>query len=191
MCDALTVQADRQPPVQQKSSTAGQPPDEASSLLLAAASALAHMLETYFQMCSTSTTQHRSQQRLQSSPESAIKLRTLLSLIAFVGSLSCPVSGGRHSPNLAVSMAEGQHGEEGPREASSAASGPAHEAQAQVESPGVDESAPEQEQELQGSPASQQLPIFSGLQQTPPTSAKQCQEICLRVSLIRTLASFV
>ena len=147
-------------------------------------------MEAYFSMHSASVTQHRSQQSLQYSlAQSAAKLQTLLSLTAFVGSLSCQASSehGRHPPNSSVGKAAHEQPEQGFREASPAASEHASEAQAQVQTPGVGESGPGQPTqggEVQDSTGSQQSSSFNDLQQTLCGSAKQCQEICLQVSFI-------
>lgn len=170
----------------------GQAPGEASALLPSAATTLAHLLEAYFCMHDTSLTQHRSQHGHQHSPaQSAEKLRTLLSLTAFVGSLPCPANSkhGRHHPSLHIGKAADEQSEQGAREASPAASEHAFEAQTQVQTPGAGKSTcgpPEQEGEVQGSTGSQQRSSLDDVQQVSSGSAKQCQEICLQVSLIGT-----
>ena len=160
--ESLTTQSQSQPGESQTPHKDGQAPDQASAVLPSAATTLAHLLEAYFSMHDTSVTQHRSQQSHQHSPaQSAEKLQTLLSLTALVGSLSCPVSSehGRHHPNLHSGKAADEQSEQGPRQASPAASEHASEAQAQVQTPGVAESMPGQpgqEGELQDSMGSQQ-----------------------------------
>ena len=150
------------------------------------------MVETYFSMRSTSVAQHGSQQSRPASPaQPDTKLQTLLSLTAFVGSLSCPVSSeyGRHAANVSVEKAEDEQHEQGHEEASPAASEYASEAQAQVQNPGVGQSTwgqPAQEGEMQGSTGSQQSSSPDDVQQVSSTSAKQCQAICLQVTLPRT-----
>ena len=190
ICEALTLQSGR-PAVAQP--TAGGPPEEAPTLLLSAASTLAHMLEAYFRKGVTSVTQHRGQQQHhQLLAEPATKLHTLLSLIAFVGSLSCPVAGhsGSHSPKPPAA----QHREQHCREDSPAASEHPDDAQAQVETRGDGESVREQskqEPDVQGSPESQDTRSVNERKQLPSASARQCQKICLQVSLMHTMVCCV
>lgn len=191
ICDALTLQCERQAGAQQEVHTKGQAPNEPSALLPSAATTLAHMLQTYFSKHSASATQHRSQQGHQQSPaQYAAKLQTLLSLTGLVGSLSCPVGSirGRHSADLSAGQAADEQSEQGHRETSPVASASEHaaEAQAAVQTPDSGNSMPGQpgqEDELQSSTGAQGSPQASDVQQMQLGSAKQYQEICLLVSL--------
>lgn len=198
ICDSLTIQCGSQAGGLQESHRDGRASDEASALLPSAATTLAHMVETYFSMQhSTSVSQHRSQQRHQHSPaQSAAKLQTLLSLTAVVGSLSCSVSSehGQHPPNLHVGKVADEQHEQGYGEASPGASERVSEAEARVQIPGAGESAPRQpaqKGEVPGSTESQQSSSFNDEQQMSCTSAKQCQEICLQVSLLGTAVCLI
>lgn len=188
--DALTIQSECQAGTQQELHTEGQALNEPFALLPPAATTLARMLDTYFSMHSASATQHSSQQGHHQAP-SAARLRTLLSLTALVGSLSCSVSSehGRHPPNLSPGKAADEQSEQGHKKTSPVASASEHasEAEARVQTPGLGNSEPGQpgqEGELQGSTGSQGSPQASDVQQMPLGAAKQCQEICLLVGLI-------
>ncbi|KAL3149121.1 hypothetical protein ABBQ32_001960 [Trebouxia sp. C0010 RCD-2024] len=171
--EALTIQCGKPPVAHQ---TSGSPTDLLPTLLPSAATTLAHMLEAYFHNGGSSVTQHRGQQRHQQSVEPATKLRTLLSLMAFIGSLACPASKDSvsRSPNL---PAAAQHRQQDSREALPAASEHADDTHAQIETHGDDKSVVQLEKDVSGPADSQRA---NDRQQVQAASARQCQEICLQ-----------
>lgn len=182
--EALTIQCGKPPVAHQ---TSGSPTDLLPTLLPSAATTLAHMLEAYFHNGGSSVTQHRGQQRHQQSVEPATKLRTLLSLMAFIGSLACPASKDSvsRSPNL---PAAAQHRQQDSREALPAASEHADDTHAQIETHGDDKSVVQLEKDVSGPADSQRA---NDRQQVQAASARQCQEICLQVGLVQTLICHV
>lgn len=160
---------------QQQHWAAQTPAGEPATLLLSAATTFAHMLEAQFPPHDTLKTQHSSQQH--HTTDTARQLGILLSLLGYIGSLSCPVSSHNctQSPKASVSMVSDQDFQQTPGGSMRS------EGQDQADSPGVQHVPPsEQEEGLAVSPGSQATPDLQ--------SARQCQEICRQASSIGAAA---
>ena len=160
---------------QQQHQSAQTSADGPATVLLSAATTLAHMLEAHLFPQDKPKTQHNSQRG--HAMDTARQLGTLLSLIGYIGSLSCPVSNynSAQSPNASASMADADIQQTPGGTAPS-------EGQGQAESPGVSQHVlPSEHLEgLASNPESQATPDLQ--------SARQCQEICLQASLISAVA---